>query len=76
MVNQFKYELSMCIIESRVSYTIYNSRTAGSILMIPNLLDSSPPLIVELLFKYRKNSSKKNNRKLIIVLPLLQYIFS
>ena len=33
--------------QSRVSYTIYNSRTAGRILMIFYLLDSSPLQIAE-----------------------------
>jgi hypothetical protein len=33
---------SICIKESQVIYRIYNSRTAGPILMISNLLDSSP----------------------------------
>jgi hypothetical protein len=33
---------SIYIKESQVSYRIYNSRTAGPILMISNLLDSSP----------------------------------
>lgn len=67
----------MYIKESRISYTIYNSRTAGPILMILNFLYLSPSqIIAELLDKYRKNSSKKNYRNLIIVLTLLQYIFS
>jgi hypothetical protein len=33
---------SIYIKESRVSYRIYNSRTAGPIFMISDLLDSSP----------------------------------
>jgi hypothetical protein len=33
---------SICIKKSQVSYRIYNSRTAGLILMISDLLDSSP----------------------------------
>jgi hypothetical protein len=33
---------SICIKESQVIYWIYNSRTAGPILMISDLLDSSP----------------------------------
>jgi hypothetical protein len=33
---------SIYIKESRVSYRIYNSRTAGPILIISDLLDSSP----------------------------------
>jgi hypothetical protein len=33
---------SKCIKESQVIYRIYNSRLAGPILMISDLLDSSP----------------------------------
>jgi hypothetical protein len=32
---------SICIKDSQVSYKVYNSRTAGPILMISNFLDSS-----------------------------------
>jgi hypothetical protein len=47
MIMNRKY---ICIKESHVSYRIYNSRTAGLILMIFDLLDSSP-------FKNKNNSN-------------------
>jgi hypothetical protein len=39
--------LSIYIKQSRVSYAIYNSRTAGQIFMIFILLDLSPPRLAE-----------------------------
>jgi hypothetical protein len=45
---------SIFIKESQVIYRIYNSRTAGPILMISNLLDSSP-------HKNKNNSNLGNN---------------
>jgi hypothetical protein len=42
-----KQSISIYIKQSRVSYTIYNSRTAGPIFMIFDLLDLSPPRIAE-----------------------------
>jgi hypothetical protein len=45
---------SICIKESQVSYRIYNSRTARPILMIFNLLDSSP-------YKNKNNSNLYKN---------------
>jgi hypothetical protein len=38
---------SIYIKQSRVSYAIYNSRTAGQIFMIFILLDLSPPRLAE-----------------------------
>jgi hypothetical protein len=40
--------------ESQVIYRIYNSRTAGPILMVTNLLDSSP-------YKNKNNSNLDKN---------------
>jgi hypothetical protein len=45
---------SICIKESRVGYRIYNSRTAGPILMISDLLDSFP-------YKNKNNSNLGKN---------------
>jgi hypothetical protein len=45
---------SICIKESQVIYRIYNSRTAGPILKISDLLDSSP-------YKNKNNSSLGKN---------------
>jgi hypothetical protein len=45
---------SICIKESQVFYRIYNSRTAGPILMISDLLDSSP-------YKNKNNSNLGKN---------------
>jgi hypothetical protein len=44
----------ICIKESQVIYRIYNSRTARPILMISDLLDSSP-------YKNKNNSSFDKN---------------
>jgi hypothetical protein len=52
MIMNTKY---ICIKESQVIYsTIYNSRTAGPILMISDLLDSSP-------YKNKNNSNLGKN---------------
>jgi hypothetical protein len=40
-------KISIYIKQSRVSYAIYNSRTAGQIFMIFILLDLSPPRLAE-----------------------------
>jgi hypothetical protein len=45
---------SICIKESRVIYISYNSRTAGPILLISDLLDSSP-------YKNKNNSNLGKN---------------
>jgi hypothetical protein len=45
---------SICIKESRVNHRIYNSRTAGPILMISDLLDSSS-------YKNKNNSNFGKN---------------
>jgi hypothetical protein len=45
---------SICIKESQVIYRIYNSRTAGHILKISDLLDSSP-------YKNKNNSNHGKN---------------
>jgi hypothetical protein len=45
---------SKCIKESQVIYRNYNSRTAGPILMISDLLDSSP-------YKNKNNSNIGKN---------------
>jgi hypothetical protein len=45
---------SLCIKESQVIYRIYNSRTAGPILKISDLLDSS-------LYKNKNNSNLGKN---------------
>jgi hypothetical protein len=45
---------SICIKESQVIYRSYNSRTAGPILLISNLLDSSP-------YKNKNNSNLGKN---------------
>jgi hypothetical protein len=45
---------SICIKESQVIYRSFNSRTAGPILLISNLLDSSP-------YKNKINSNLGNN---------------
>jgi hypothetical protein len=45
---------SICIKESQVIYRIYNLRTAGPILMISDLLDSSP-------YKNKNNSNLDKN---------------
>jgi hypothetical protein len=45
---------SICIKESQVGYRIYNSRTAEPILMIFDLLNSSP-------FKNKNNSNLGKN---------------
>jgi hypothetical protein len=44
---------SLCIKESQVIYRIYNSRTAGLILKISDLLDSFP-------YKNKNNSNTDN----------------
>jgi hypothetical protein len=44
----------ICIKESQVIYRIYSSRTAGPILMISDLLDSSP-------YKNKNNSNLGKN---------------
>jgi hypothetical protein len=41
------HSLTPCIKQSRVSYAIYNSRTAGQIFMIFILLDLSSPRLAE-----------------------------
>jgi hypothetical protein len=46
--------ISICIKESQVIYRIYNSRTAGPILMVFDLLDSFP-------FKNKSNSNLGKN---------------
>jgi hypothetical protein len=45
---------SLCIKESQVIYRSYNSRTAGPILMISDLLDLSP-------YKNKNNSNLGKN---------------
>jgi hypothetical protein len=45
---------SICIKESQVNYRIYNSRTAGPIVMISDLLNSSP-------YKNKNNSNFGKN---------------
>jgi hypothetical protein len=45
---------SICIKKSYVIYRIYNSRTTGPILMISDLLDSSP-------YKNKNNSNLGKN---------------
>jgi hypothetical protein len=45
---------SICIKESQVIYRSYNSRTAGPILLISDLLDSSP-------YKNKNNSNFGKN---------------
>jgi hypothetical protein len=45
---------SICIKENQVIYRIYNSKTAGLILMISDLLDSSP-------YKNKNNSNLGKN---------------
>jgi hypothetical protein len=50
--------------QSRVSYTVYNSRTAGQIFMIFILLDLSPPRLAEQLLKHRITNEKKKMKKI------------
>jgi hypothetical protein len=50
MMNTF----CICIKENQVIYRIYNSRTAGLILMISDLLNSSP-------YKNKNNSNLSKN---------------